>query len=273
VADTGVLLILVASGIASGLVFLPRASWLAAVLGRSLAKSSRRFEKLILQLKERTKTESIVEHSDSPLGQNESSVEWLTPETQEPVVEASLPLPDEDISLTRQAEELESCPCGLVLPSDALVEHRESCGHAGIISFANVRAGKIWDLEQAIIEGTSPDCYKCGKPVKGLKRVGKTIYVSHLGCIDATTRNMRTGKKSSGQAENPTSDQTSRAVRVARRKRCPICWRLVRRKGSITALSSTGILLRIHHDCLRREALNDIVRVKIGGKPLRKIMN
>ncbi|HET7405421.1 MAG TPA: hypothetical protein VFJ63_04815, partial [Candidatus Bathyarchaeia archaeon] len=87
--------------------------------------------------------------------------------------------PEED-----RRSNLSKCPCGLVLPEVSMWEHVMSTGHSGISSAANVKLAKIWELEDAMIEQTSPDCYKCGKPVQGLKRVGKTIYVTHVGCMN-----------------------------------------------------------------------------------------
>ena len=148
------------------------------------------------------------------------------------------------------SEKVESCPCGLVLPENALMEHAQSTGHVGPGSSVSVRTGKIWDLEQATVEQTSPDCYKCGKPVKGLKRVGRTIYVSHTGCISSSSGKTRTRRKRAVAIQNSKSVEREQAVQLSLGVKCPICWGPVQETGSVTTLSSTGNVLRFHNRCM-----------------------
>src|SRR5713101_5127837 len=47
------------------------------------------------------------------------------------------------------------CNCGLELPEDSMVEHADSTGHSKPFNMSTVKIGKIWDLEEAVIENAS----------------------------------------------------------------------------------------------------------------------
>jgi len=139
--------------------------------------------------------------------------------------------------------DLTKCPCGLVLPEVSMWEHSMSTGHSGISSAASVKLAKIWELEEAMIEQTSPDCYKCGKPVQGLKRVGKTIYVTHVGCMNPPK--LEEAKEVPGKASEVLNRLGSR-----KSEKCPICWEPVSANDFVEVTSSTGNRTKFHDNCL-----------------------
>lgn len=136
------------------------------------------------------------------------------------------------------------CPCGLVLPEVSMWEHVMSTGHSGISSAASVKLAKIWELEEAMIEQTSPDCYKCGKPVQGLKRVGKTIYVTHVGCMNPAK------PEEAGEISGKVTEVPDRQVGSRKSEKCPICWEPVSANDFVEVMSSTGNRTKFHDNCL-----------------------
>jgi len=144
------------------------------------------------------------------------------------------------------------CNCGLEFPEDSLREHSESTGHSKPFDQTAVRIAKIWDLEEAVIETASPDCVKCGKPVPGLRRIGKTIYVTHLGCTN--------GQKP--------EDKPPRLKRKPKNRICSICWKAVDKSSGITRLGSvSGQTLVFHNECLD---LNSRPQLLIAEEPSRQ---
>ncbi len=148
------------------------------------------------------------------------------------------------------------CYCGLELPAPLMAEHADSTGHSKPMAMGTVRVGKIWELEEAVIGNASPSCVKCGQPVVGLKRVGKTIYVTHLGCseVKAEVANETGSGNGNGQTTEVVSQQNAATVSTRKRVRrdvtCPICWRSTR-GGEFTRVKSVkGRTLRFHEDCL-----------------------
>ena len=140
------------------------------------------------------------------------------------------------------------CACGLVLPGRIMLEHAQSTGHSGISASVPIRVGKIWDLQEAVVESASPECSKCGKPVQGLKRVGKTIYVSHAGCQDQHNKNEARGNQ---ETLKPDDTHASSGRRHRRRANCPICWKPISGRKHITQVpSATGGRIRFHEKCL-----------------------
>jgi len=140
--------------------------------------------------------------------------------------------------------DLSKCPCGLVLPEVSMWEHVMSTGHSSISSAANVKLAKIWELEEAMIEQTSPDCYKCGKPVQGLKRVGKTIYVTHVGCMNpAKPEEVR-------EISGKTLEVLTKTASSRKSEKCPICWEPVSANDYVEVSSSTGNKTKFHDNCL-----------------------
>ncbi len=128
-----------------------------------------------------------------------------------------------------------------------MAEHVQSTGHSTIVPSVKIRVGKIWELEEAVIETASPACSKCGKPVHGLRRIGKTIYVSHLGCRDPDKGNDGGGEKVGSQKVK----DLSLPRRLSKIEKCPICWKPVaRRKGFTQIISATGGKIRFHDNCL-----------------------
>ncbi len=137
------------------------------------------------------------------------------------------------------------CNCGLELPEDSMLEHAESTGHAKPFDLSIVKVGKIWDLEEAVIENASPECTKCGKPVLGLKRIGKTIYVTHLGCSD--------GKRGDHK-------QTKTNGQKAKTSTCSICWRSIRGKSGVSQVESlSGQKLMFHEECLQLQSRSQLL--------------
>ena len=132
------------------------------------------------------------------------------------------------------------CNCGLELPEDSMLEHAESTGHSKPFDMSSVRIGKIWDLEEAVIESASPECTRCGKPVLGLKRIGKTIYVTHLGCSERKSENRKSARPNRQRARATT---------------CSICWRTVRGKSRVSQIESlSGQKLMFHEECMKLQS-------------------
>lgn len=123
-------------------------------------------------------------------------------------------------------------------------EHVMSTGHSGISSAASVKLAKIWELEDAMIEQTSPDCYKCGKPVQGLKRVGKTIYVTHVGCMNPAK------SEEAEEISGKVTEAQDRHVGSRKSEKCPICWEPVSADDFVEVMSSTGNRTKFHDNCL-----------------------
>ncbi|MBO0887643.1 hypothetical protein J2P12_00930 [Candidatus Bathyarchaeota archaeon] len=239
-ADLAVLLGFTFSGAALGFTLVRGGVALALV--RLLAGSEVMDETIMIQ--------SDIQETDA------CPIELPTMESQNPSLRSEPSKSAEVVAQSVPVDELVSCPCGLDLPAESMIEHIQSTGHTVSSSSQNVKAGKIWDLEQAIVEQTSPDCYKCGKPVKGLKRVGRTIYVSHVRCVEEiATRRPRVGGNLNSGVNRP---RQRRKHSKSFTSRCPICWRRVQRRNSVALTSSTGRILRFHNACLLPDSLKQI---------------
>lgn len=144
------------------------------------------------------------------------------------------------------------CNCGLEFPEDSMLEHAESTGHSKPFDMSSVKIGKIWDLEEAVIENASPQCTKCGKPVLGLKRIGKTIYVAHLGCSDAKREDQKSTRPNRQRAKAST---------------CSICWRNIRGKNGVSQVKSvSGKKLMFHEECMRLQSGSQLLAGDLGQR-------
>lgn len=154
-----------------------------------------------------------------------------------------------DLSEDHSTVKMIKCNCGLELSEDAMLEHAEGTGHSKPFDAA-VKVGKIWDLQEAVIESASPACSKCGKPVQGLKRIGKTIYVSHAGCADA--------KSEVDDTDKPT-------VKKTKTRTCSICWRSISEDAAVTQVESlSGQKLMFHEECLGLRSRSQLL---VGEEP------
>lgn len=160
-------------------------------------------------------------------------------------INAKLPFAAEPtLSPAIKAVEMVKCPCGLELPASSMRDHVTISGHSKPAIFGPGGTGKVWDLNEPVVETTSPDCYRCGKPVYGLKRMGKTIYVAHLGCADKTKARSDVQDTARASKQEPTNRQP-------RSRKCPLCRKTVTAEDAFVQMRSrTGRTIDFHVVCV-----------------------